>query len=117
MAEHRGAFEYDWRTRFGIPLSSLDKSDDWADWSEAYRLMVELCLDPSSHVAAAIAGWQSPATDASLVLADLFDLQARSKTKRKPASYPRPWDAPAVRHGNRMVTVEEWNRMKEARHG
>lgn len=80
--------------------------------------MVELCRDPSSHVAVSVAGWTRPVTDAAMVLADLFDLQHNSKAKRRPKPYPRVWDKPAVRHGgNRTVTVEEWQRMKEARHG
>lgn len=88
------------------------------DWAEAYRLMAELCRDPSSHVAVALAGWARPTSDAAMVLADLFDLQHRSKSKRKPKPYPRAWDRPPIQHGgNRTVTVEEWKRMKEARHG
>lgn len=86
-------------------------------WAEAYRLMVQLCLDPASHVAAALAGWQRPASDGALVIADLFDLQHRSKSKRKPKPYPRVWDKKPVRHGNRAVSLSEWKRMKEARHG
>lgn len=87
------------------------------DWGEAYRLMVQLCRDPSSHVAAALSGWQRPATDTALVVADLFDMQLRSKSKRKPKPYPRVWDKVPVRHGNRAVSLSEWKRMKEARHG
>jgi hypothetical protein len=91
-------------------------SDDWADWAEAARLMAELCRDTSSHVAVAVAGWQRPTTDAAMVLADLFDLQHQSKSKKRhPKPYPRAWDKPPVRHGNRTVTVAEWKRLKEAR--
>lgn len=111
--EHRGAFEYDWRTRFGVALDSLPESMDWA---EAYRLMAELCRDPASHVFVALTGWQRPTTDAALVLADLFDMQKSSKSKRRPKPYPRPWDKPRVQHGgDHAVTVEEWKRMKAER--
>lgn len=81
--------------------------------------MLQLCQDPSSHVAVSVAGWARPVTDAAMVLADLFDLQHQSKSKkRRPKPYPRAWDKPPVKHGgNRTVSVEEWKRMKEARHG
>lgn len=79
--------------------------------------MAELCRETSSHVAVALAGWARPSSDAAMVLADLFDLQHRSKSKRKPKPYPRAWDKPPVRHGNRTVSVAEWKRLKEARHG
>jgi hypothetical protein len=79
--------------------------------------MVELAREPSSHVAVALMGWSRPTTHAALVLADLFDLQHRSKSKRKPKPYPRAWDKAPVIHGTRAITVAEWKRMKEARHG
>lgn len=80
--------------------------------------MAELARETSSHVAVALAHWSRPASDAAMVLADLFDLQHRSKSgKRKPKPYPRAWDRPPVKHGNHAVSVAEWKRMKEARHG
>lgn len=87
------------------------------DWAEAFRMMVELCRDPSSHVAFALAGWQRPISDTAMVLADLFDLQHQSKSKRRPKPYPRAWDKAPMRHGNRAVSLTEWKRMKEAQHG
>lgn len=88
------------------------------EWAEAYRLMVELCRDPSSHVAAALEGWQRPVSDTAMAVADLFDLQHRSKSKkRNPKPYPRVWDKAPVKHGNRAVSLAEWKRMKEARRG
>lgn len=78
--------------------------------------MVELCRDPSSHVAFSLAGWQRPASDVAMVVADLFDLQCKSKSKkRSPKPYPRPWDKAPVQHGNRPVSIDEWKRMKDAR--
>lgn len=47
--------------------------------------------DPSTEIAAAIAGWDYPLSREALILADLFDLQHTSKAKKKPQPYPRPW--------------------------
>lgn len=64
---------------------------DGIDWAETWRLFNILSLDPSSQVAAAMAGWKHPATRADLVLRDSFDLAFR-KVKKHPKPYPRPWD-------------------------
>lgn len=89
---HRGAFEYDWRARFGLPLTSVGRS---MAWGEAIRLTKILAGDPSSQVAASIAGWTHAASRESLVLMDLFDLThaANSDKKHRPKPYPRPWPA------------------------
>lgn len=88
---HRGAFEYDWRTRFGKPLRVVGRS---MSWGEALRLTKILLSDPSSLVTAHAAGWEHPVTREDMVLRDLFDLThqaalAGSKKRAKP--YPRPW--------------------------
>lgn len=88
--EHRGAFEFDWRTRFGLPLADVPGR---MSWGEAWRLTRELSVEPDSHVASALAGWQYPSSRAALVLADLFDLHHTIHAKQSPKPYPRPWDA------------------------
>lgn len=63
-------------------------------FGEAIRLTEQLASDPSSHVAAALLGWQHPYSREALVLADLFDLQhqkAWGGKGAKPKPYPRPW--------------------------
>jgi len=62
-------------------------------WGEAWRLTGVLANDPSSHVAAALAGWDHPVTREWLLTADLYDafIAANSKKGRKPKPYPRPW--------------------------
>lgn len=91
---HRGAFEYDWRTRFRKPLRTVGRS---MSWGEAFRLTQVLATDPSSSVAAALAGWDMPTTRESLALMDLFDLTHRiawaqgGGKGQKPKPYPRPW--------------------------
>lgn len=104
---HRGAFEYDWRTRFHADL--------WAfGWGESWRLYCELLRDPSSHVAAAVSGWQYPASREALTLADLFDVFLRSRRLRgKPKPYPRPWDEPSKRFGSGRRSVDDWKRFKD----
>ena len=61
------------------------------DYGEAFRLAHVLSRDPSSAVAASVQGWQYPLSRDAMTLADLFDLQHQSKSKRKPKAYPRPW--------------------------
>lgn len=66
-------------------------------WGEALRLTAILATDTSSHVAAALNGWERPASMHELALLDLYDLthmaawsQGGGKGKR-PKPYPRPW--------------------------
>ena len=60
-------------------------------WDEAWRLTDVLLIDPSSQVAAAVAGWDYPSSREDITLRDLYDLQHITKVKRKPKPYPRPW--------------------------
>lgn len=94
MDAHRGAFEYDWRNRLHEPLTVAGSS---MSWGEVLRLTERLCLDPASHVAAALSGWDAPVSREALVLMDTFDLthqvawsSAGGKGAR-PKKYPRPW--------------------------
>lgn len=87
--EHRAAFAYDWRTRFGVPFDPPTSMT----YAESWHLMLALAVDPSSHVGAALAGWDHPVSREWLVTADLYDafIAANSKKGRKPKPYPRPW--------------------------
>lgn len=106
MAEHRAAFEYDWRARFHLPLTVVGTKA--MRWGEAYRLAGVLARDPASAVAASVAGWHYPLSREALALADLYDLQHHSKVKRKPKPYPRPWvDKDRKRHGTGRYTPNE----------
>lgn len=103
IATHRGAVEYDWRTRFNLPLSAI--GTELMTFTEAARLAQGLLLDPSSHSFAALHEWDYPMSREALVQADLFDLEHAGRTKKKPKPYPRPWHSrekqPDVqRHGN-----------------
>lgn len=91
IGEHRSAFAYDWRARFGLPLRSIGTTVDWCEALDLYR---ELMRDSSSRVCASVAGWSDPADLAALVLMDLYDLTAAANSKRRPRARPRPWDGP-----------------------
>ena len=92
-------------------------------YGEAWRLMRVLIADPSSQLAASLAGWEHPATRESLALYDLYDLQHASKAKRKPKPYPRPWVKKPRRIGaGTSLTPEQFASIKarlaeEAEHG
>lgn len=77
---HRGAFEYDFRTRFREPLTIITES---MGWGEALRLARILLADPSSAVAAAREGWKYPISREALIAMDLFDLTVMAHSDPK----------------------------------
>lgn len=93
IEEHRSAFEYDWRTRFGAPLRSVFSGE--MNWREAWDLTVELLRDPSSHVAAALAKMTYPFSREAAISADLYDLlvsvNVDPKRRGQVKPYPRPF--------------------------
>jgi len=101
--EHQGPFEYDWRTRFHLPLSVVGES---MSWGEARRLVTQLCLDPSSHVAAALLGWSYPVSHEWLVGVSVRQLTAAAHFK-DPAPYPVPWESSSQSSGSRVGTAAE----------
>src|SRR5690606_9493973 len=58
-------------------------------WDEAARLARLLGNDPSSKIAAALAGWDYAATRTELLLADLYDLTVLAHSDRKKGK-PKP---------------------------
>lgn len=82
-------------------------------WDEAWRITKILLTDPTSWVHAALAGWQFPEESSATVLRDLYDLQHRSKAKRRPKPYPRPWDRKAETHGD-AVSLDKYRAMRDA---
>ena len=92
IEEHRSAFAYDWRARFGLPLDALD--DGRMSIVEGCLLLRALLLDPSSHAAAAVAGWDHPWSWEAMVAADAYDVLVAVNSdpkKSSPRPYPRPW--------------------------
>ena len=71
-------------------------------WGEALRLIAILRADPSTALAASMEGWKHPITRESLALADLIDIQGRSKAGKKWKPYTRPWEikGETTRRGN-----------------
>jgi hypothetical protein len=91
---HRGAVEYDWRTRFGLGLFDIGRM---MSIHEAARLAEILLHDPSSETAAAVQGWDYPISREALVNLDLFDLTLLANSDpKKPKPKPhgmRPFKA------------------------
>lgn len=87
IASHRGAVEYDWRTRFSAGLRSIG---DTMTLAEAARLATTICQDPSSATFAAGAGWTHPISREALILMDLFDLDMTVATGGKKGARPKP---------------------------
>lgn len=107
---HRGAFEYDWRARFHLPLSVIGKT---MSWGEAWRQVAELCLDPASHVAAAVSGFDYPIGREALLLMDAYDLTVHiawaqgGRKGSKPKPYPRPWRAEGSRRAKPSAELSQ----------
>jgi len=62
-------------------------------WREAVMLVHVLARDPSSWLCAALNEWDYPLTRGEMALADLYDLQHKTKAKnpRSVKPYPRPF--------------------------
>lgn len=100
--EHRPAIEYDWRNRFGIKFDPPNGTD----WGEACRLASVLLRDPSSALAASVAGWPHPVTREWVALKALYDRFLDVHAKR-PAYMPAPWDPPPPVYGTTDMNREQ----------
>lgn len=92
--------EYDWRTRFGLPLQAV--GTPLMGIGEAVRLLGRLLDDPSSATGAAAAGLTEPASLEARVLADLWDLVMGAAAGKKATAYKRPWTAKPKRAARRI---------------
>lgn len=115
IEEHRPAFEYEWRARFGCRFDVPGEMS----WGEAWRLTSMLANDPTSHLAASMAGWDHPVSREWMALADLYDafVMANTDTKKHtPKPYPRPWDKKpvALGAGPTSRTVAEYRALRAA---
>jgi len=73
-------------------------------------LAMGLAGRPDSLTAAAVSGWERPASREALVLMDLFDVTAAAASEGKAKPYPRPWpttDTSSKRLGNTNLSRAE----------
>lgn len=95
IEEHRGALEYDFRTRFPGITDGLDGVPTQMGWGEVVRQVGILRADPSSALASGLAGWDYPISRETLAILDLYDLMmaANSDPKKRPKPHTgRPFD-------------------------
>lgn len=88
IEEHKPEFAYDFRSRFNVSIDEVGRS---VSYLEAIYLTSILRRDPSSWVAAALAGWKYPVSREWMLDRDSYDLLARVNSKQKPKPYPTPW--------------------------
>lgn len=119
ISEHVSAFEYDWRTRFGTPLTAVFRptSEGGMTWREAWSLTEQLLTDPSSRVFAAVAGWDYPWPRETFVLADLIDVTRRANMRKgsKFVPYPRPTSKSRVRSKRPLISQAVLKRLLKER--
>lgn len=92
IEEHRGALEYDWRTRFHVGLDRLPVE---MSYGEAYRQVLNLANDPSTMFSAKLGGLTHPVTREWLALADLIEMTAHAAgdAKYRYPKRPNPGEA------------------------
>jgi|GEM_PF-4095181 len=88
-------------------------------WREACALTRVLSRDPSSWLCAAAQGWEYPLTREGLALADLYDLQHRTKAKnpRSVKPYPRPFSDKEKKRYGRATRPQHVIRAELAKRG
>ena len=97
--EHRAEWEYEWRTRFRVPLSRVGGRR--MSWGEAFRLGMLLLGDPATQVGAAHAGLVQPVTPEYRALQLILSNQHAKDTKRRATvrTLPDPFEARPRRLG------------------
>jgi hypothetical protein len=87
VEKHKEAIYADFRSVYGVSFNEVGVT---VSWLEAMLLTNALSRDPSTRLCASIQGWKSPVSQLWILMAELYDLTWRMKTKKgKP--YPRPW--------------------------
>ena len=111
IRDHRGALEYDLRSRLHLALTDIGRA---VSWGEGCRLVRELLIDPGTHLFAAVAGWEHPVSHEWLVLVSLRNAFVRANFK-DPDRWPVPWPSDAaVRIGTaaeQVLTQEQIDRV------
>lgn len=88
IEEHRGAVEYDFRSRLHVGADEIGRS---IGWGEAIRLVRILRSDPSTMLAASVEKWEYPLSRTDAILADMWDLSYAKAGAKKRERYPRPF--------------------------
>ena len=88
IEDHKAAFVYDFRHRFGLGLGDLGTT---VPWVEVVYLVAVLLRDPSSWLQVSYNKWHHPVSFEWAAHAATYDLLAQVHSKRKPKPYPRPW--------------------------
>lgn len=92
IREHRGALEYDFRSRFHL---GVDQIGEEVGYREAIRLIEHLAADTGTWLCASLNGWSHPITAETIVAADLFDavrgLLGGKRAMRGGPHPIRPW--------------------------
>ena len=105
IEDHKAAFVYDFRHRFGLGLGDLGTT---VPWSEIVYLVAVLLRDPSSWLQVSFNKWQHPVSFEWATQAATYDLLAQVHSKRKPKPYPRPW--PDGKNSSRKGTIRRDSR-------
>jgi hypothetical protein len=88
IENHKAAFVYDFRHRFGAGLDDLGEK---LPWNEVLLILTVLLRDPTSWLHTSVAKWHHPVSYDWTVGVATYDLLAQVYSKRKPKPYPRPW--------------------------
>jgi hypothetical protein len=98
IENHKAAFVYDFRHRFGVGLDDIGTT---LPWGEVLLLLNVLLRDPSSWLQTSVSKWHHPVTYEWATTAATYDLLAQVHSKRKPKPYPRPWMTGANNKGRK----------------
>lgn len=113
IEDHKAAFVYDFRHRFGLGLGDLGTT---VPWVEVVYLVAVLLRDPSSWLQVSYNKWHHPVSFEWAAHAATYDLLAQVHSKRKPKPYPRPWPTTTnTRKGTARVDGREI--LERARNG
>lgn len=75
-------------------------------WGEAVRITRLIAKDSSSHLAAAISGWQHPVTREWFVLWGIHWATVQKFKQPEKLRLPLPWDKPPTKHGSATMSVD-----------
>jgi hypothetical protein len=112
IERHLPALRYDWRTRLGLPLTSI--FDGTMSWMEAWGYAEEILKDQSSHLFASVAGWLYPPSEAEINTVWLLEGWANAQRRKGtvPVILQRPWQQRMAESGVALVDADSPERME-----